>query len=75
MKRYKSIFEDQLPGGLGDDRPDEMFDSKQLRMGIEVEYKHTGNYELVKEIVKDHLIEHPEYYTHLKDIEDKLEVE
>jgi hypothetical protein len=62
---------DRLPGGLGDDRPDSDFDSKQLAKGIEVELEHVGNdRELAKEIAKDHLVEDGKYYDKLETIEE-----
>lgn len=49
--------------------PDEEFDPEQLKMGTKVEYEHTKDKEAAKEIAKDHLREHPRYYTYLKKME------
>lgn len=38
----------------------------QYSMGVKVESEHTNDKELVDEIVKDHLVENPRYYTILK---------
>jgi hypothetical protein len=62
---------DKLYGGLADELPDEMFDPEQLAIGIEVEMEHTNDKDLAKEIAKDHIREHPNYYTLLKDMEAK----
>lgn len=42
---------------------------KQLGMGIKVEYEHTKDKALSREIALDHLNEFPDYYTRL----DKME--
>ena len=38
-------------------------------MGIEVEYEHTSNFEVAKEIALDHIAEDPSYYDNLKFVE------
>ena len=48
-------------------------DPDQLAMGIEVEKEHTSDEEEAKKIALDHLAEFPDYYTHLKEMEDGLE--
>ena len=67
------MSEEILEGGLGDGFPDEAFDPKQLEMGIEVEYEHTDEEEIAKEIAKDHLVEIDTYYTHLLKMEEDYE--
>lgn len=42
----------------------------QLAMGKEVEKEHTTNPEIAEKITRDHLAEIPDYYTHLKEMED-----
>jgi len=42
---------------------------RQLEMGIVVEYEHTDNREVAKQIALDHLAELPDYYTRLLDME------
>lgn len=42
----------------------------QLAMGKEVEKEHTTNPEIAEKITRDHLEEIPDYYTHLKEMED-----
>lgn len=51
--------------------PDKMFNSKELKMGIEVELEHTNSRTVSKRIAKQHLLEDPKYYTHLKAMEKK----
>jgi hypothetical protein len=58
-------------GGLADNKPDSLFDKKQLAAGIKVEMEHTNNPKLAKEIAKDHLTEDKQYYTHLAEMEKK----
>lgn len=66
--KLNNLFEDLLPGGKGDDLPDDKFDKAQLDAGIAVELEHTKNHTLAKEIAKDHLSEDPDYYKKLKTI-------
>ena len=47
----------------------EIIDRKQLKMGIEVEKEHTQDEALATKIAVDHLLEIPDYYTRLKDME------
>jgi hypothetical protein len=54
-------------------RPDDEYDSKQLKYGTEVELEHTTNRTLAKTIAKAHLDEYPDYYRELKKMEAKLE--
>ena len=44
----------------------------QLMMGKDVEMEHTNNEKLSLKIAKDHLVEDPEYYTKLKNMEDNM---
>ena len=65
---------DRLPGGAADFMADERFDPVQLARGIEHELEHTADPALAKEIAKDHLIEHPDYYTRLERMEREAEM-
>jgi len=47
------------------------FDSKELSMGMEVEMEHTTNELIAEKIAKDHLCEDSNYYTHLREMENK----
>ena len=42
---------------------------QQLKMGIKVEFEHTKDRETAREIALDHLLELPDYYTRLADME------
>jgi hypothetical protein len=42
----------------------------QLDMGIEVEFEHTSDKKVAKEIALDHLAEDPKYYDKLKKVEE-----
>lgn len=48
------------------------YDPDQLRMGIEIEMEHTDDPGIAEKIAKDHLSEFSNYYTALKEMEDKL---
>lgn len=41
------------------------YDPEQLQKGIETELEHTDNRYVAEKIAKDHLAEHPDYYTKL----------
>lgn len=53
----------------GDERPDDMFLTRELVKGMRIEMEHTDEPEEAKEIAKDHLIEDPRYYTKLEKCE------
>ena len=44
---------------------------KQLEKGIQVEYEHTSDFEVAKEIALDHIAEDPNYYDKLEKVEEK----
>jgi hypothetical protein len=48
---------------------------KEFDMGVEVEMEHTDNKSQAEEIAKDHLVEFPDYYSRLKDMEADAEDE
>jgi len=80
MLAIKSLFETaghqvppQLPIGKHNHIPDEDFDSKELEMGIRVEFEHTDIPEYAKAIAKDHLAECSTYYTRLEQMEKKCD--
>ncbi len=60
---------DALEGGKGDNKSPLEFDPDQILKGMEVEKEHTGDPLVAVEIVMDHLIEDPEYYTRKDDPE------
>lgn len=74
--KYRDFFkEDLLPGGKGDVPPTNI-DPAELAMGIKVEFEHTKNGNMAREIAQDHLSEDPHYYTKLQQsgLADELEV-
>lgn len=40
------------------------YDPKELKVGTKIEMEHTNNVNVAEKIAKDHLREHPKYYTH-----------
>ena len=62
-------MKDLSPGGIADNVPDSAFDLEQLKIGQEIELEHTDDPELAKEIAKDHLREHKDYYKKLQEME------
>lgn len=59
---------DLLPGGRADRMTPEMFDPLQLARGTSVEFEHTRDMALAREIAMDHLAEDPDYYRKLATI-------
>jgi ribosomal protein S6--L-glutamate ligase len=61
------IFEskDQVLGGKGDEKSDSDFDKNELEIGSMVEFEHTKDPKIAKEIARDHLTEDPKYYSKL----------
>lgn len=60
---------DSLPGGAADDARDADFDPEALADGTEHELEHTDDRALAREIAKDHLVEDPDYYVKLRQVE------
>jgi len=57
--------------GKHSEMPDSEFDPNELSAGIKSELEHTDDSNIAKKIAKDHLVEDPAYYTHLKEMEAK----
>jgi len=57
--------------GLNSKYKDELFDPKQLALGMAIEFEHTEYAEVAKNIVKDHLTQYPFYYDYLSDMEEE----
>lgn len=73
---YNDVFEtyeDEIEGGLADDKKPEEFDIKQILKGIEIEYEHSKDPKIALEIAMDHLTENPKYYDYLEEMENKME--
>lgn len=55
--------------------PDSEFDEYELNLGMKIEMEHTDDVNIAKEIAKDHLVEIPDYYTRLSDMEEEVDAE
>ncbi len=66
---------EELEGGLADNEPLPQFDPQQILRGIEVELEHTKDPKIALEIAMDHLMELPDYYTRLDQMEKQGEEE
>jgi hypothetical protein len=72
--KFEEVVYDILGSFLGYGRSKDFkgkIDTKELKMGIEVEMEHTGNEMIASRIAHDHLSEIPNYYTLLKAMESK----
>ena len=72
IRRSKEAKE-RIPGGLASGKPDSAFPAEQLRQGTKVEKEHSPSTAIAKEIAKDHIEEHRNYYPELAKMEAKLE--
>ena len=83
--KYRSFLENKIPGGLSHDKTladikkkhnlsseDQSIDT-QLEKGISVEMEHTDDRSIAREIAMDHLMEDPNYYDKLEQIENTQE--
>lgn len=68
-------YQDNLEGGLADDKTPADFDPEQILMGVKVELEHTNDPMIAMEIALDHLTEIPDYYTRLNKMEDDANAE
>ncbi len=79
------LAEDELTGGLADKYTPEAIAKKhnvpvedilfQIAKGIKIEYEHTNDKEVAREISMDHLVEIPDYYDRLTDMEEEADTE
>lgn len=67
--RKEQIGEDEIQGGLADEKEPNQFDAQQILKGMEVEMEHTNDPKIALEIAMDHLQEIPDYYDHLDQME------
>ena len=74
MNWYKTSkkWKEHLPGGKADGKTPNDFNKKDLEIGKNVEFEHTNNPDIAKEISMDHLEEHPDYYQGLHNMENML---
>ena len=61
--------QDLLPGGIADRLRPEDFDQEALAIGTQIEFEHTKDLEIAREIAMDHLAEDPDYYSKLSEME------
>ena len=66
---YLRILNESTDLGKHNDVPDSKFNSKELKMGVDIEKEHTDDPAIAKRIAKDHLSEFPDYYTRLEKME------
>lgn len=64
---------EELEGGLADGQDPQNFDPEQVSKGIKIEMEHTSDPKEALEIAMDHLMEIPDYYDHLEDMEAEAE--
>ena len=69
----QKMAKDKLPGGLADNKSNAKYEAEELAEGAETELEHTDNFDTSVEIAKDHLEEHPDYYTRLENMEERAE--
>ena len=69
-KEEKIDFEKELMEAGESEGAKDKVNETQLAMGKEVEKEHTTNPEIAEKITRDHLEEIPDYYTHLKEMEE-----
>lgn len=65
-------WKDHLPGGKADRKTPNDYEKNQIQKGQDVEFEHTNDPDIAKEIAMDHLEEHDDYYAGLKHMEDLL---
>jgi len=64
MRWYKKArkWKDNIPGGRADKKKPSDFNKRDLSRGTQIEYEHTNDPAIAKEISMDHLEELPDYY-------------
>ena len=65
-------YQDKLDGGKSDKKTPSDFSKKDVEKGHRVEFEHTDDPNIAKEIAMDHLEEHVDYYVGLEHMEDCL---
>jgi len=65
-------WKNKIPGGNADKKVPSDFPKEDVEKGHLVEFEHTNNPDIAKEITMDHLEEHPDYYSGLKHMENLL---
>lgn len=64
MNWYKKSnkWKDKLPGGKADGKKPSDYNKNSVEEGKEIEYEHTDDPDIAREIAMDHLEEHEMYY-------------
>lgn len=71
LKTREKVAKELIPYGRAKGMKPSDFNPKQIEMGEKVEMEHTNNPDIAQEISMDHLTEIPNYYTHLKKMEEQ----
>ena len=66
---------ERLRGGAADGLRPEDFDPEALAEGTRHELEHTGDRQVAQEIAMDHLVERPDYYERLRELEGDEELD
>lgn len=74
MNWYKIAkkWKEHIPGGYADGKKPSDYEKSQVDRGKDVEFEHTDNPDIAKEIAMDHLQEHKDYYIGLEHMENNL---
>ena len=74
MNWYKIAkkWKEHIPGGNADGKKPSDYEKSQINKGEKIEFEHTDNPDIAKEISMDHLEEHPDYYIGLEHMENML---
>jgi hypothetical protein len=68
----QSKWKDKIPGGNADgDKPSD-YEKSQVERGQNIEFEHSDDPDIAKEIAMDHLEEHADYYVGLEHMENCL---
>lgn len=70
---FEKAAKEMVRGGLADGKPASKYPADQIEKGIKVEFEHTNDRDLAREIAKDHLEENKNYYTHLEKMEREMD--
>ena len=70
---FEKRSEEKVKGGKADGNPASKYPEDQIKKGINIEFEHTNDRDLAREISKDHLEENKKYYTHLEKMEKDMD--
>ncbi len=74
MNWYKGAkkWKENIPGGNADGKKYSDYEKSQIEVGKKIEFEHTDDPDIAKEIAMDHLEEHKDYYIGLEHMENML---